>query len=130
MAKDKKKFTESIDITDECFNYYGAMNRDEAIELFNNMMKEGVYFDPDRPLRELKEKFKLSDKKIEQLREQLQNSFEEGSDQYGEYLFLILCTDRSTGFHSNMPEFRPVSGSPETEQEEFHEEDYMLVEED
>ncbi len=77
-----------------CFSYVGAMKHGTAVQYFNDMMKAGVWIDPDwaienRPQWNYREKCRIRGK--------LETAFETQDEIYGELAFGIICFDRISG---------------------------------
>ena len=86
-----------------CFSYVGAMKHDDAVRYFNDMMKAGIWIDPDCALEKRKE-WNFDDKC--RMKDKLRKAFETQHEMYGEIAFGIICTDRVTGQMDEDVEFR------------------------
>jgi len=102
----KKKMTEEFTMEGSCFSYVGDMSRKEAVEHFNNLMELGIYIEPDKSFKILREEFGFSEEKIADMRDKLEKSFEEGDEFYGHLIFSVICSDRATGQFGFDPEFK------------------------
>ena len=77
-----------------CLSYVGAMSHNQAVTYFNDLMKAGIWLDPDCSL-EKREDWAFDEKC--RMKGQMKKAFDTQDDIYGEFAFGIICHDRITG---------------------------------